>query len=657
MTLVFWFCMIQNLSSQAPYEDKFFNYFNQQNLSGKVYTFDTLSSELKLKCYPLVKDELEKIKEQAKLDNKTLILDRLIKIDGEIYYLNKNYSKAIPIFTDLLAKHKIRNYADSAEILHYLKKAYVHIHSLNKAIEIHKVLERLKEKHPDIDPWLLHPLLSSIYFEMKLYKECLGQQLLEYKDIKNNNPMLLGYFNNRGLFWSKFNNQDSAIACYTEAKKVFNKMYAGKKLNVNDEFVFGLIEGNMGQSYIELKEYVKAIPLLEKDVASSINAKNMLNAAVSEIELAKCYLNLNKPQIGKRYLDSANYRLSNVDDYNSRLSLIRQFAVYYEMTGAYKASIASYNRFIFLKDSIDQQENLKELISSHVAYQMAEKEHLILENQKKINEKNTEVDEEKNIRNFLLFSGLLLIIIIVIIAVQLRRANRQKKLLEFKNKKIKTRNWIISKSLADKDLLIKEIHHRVKNNLQIVSSLLKLQASKTTNKEIQVSLSEAQDRLNSMSTLHQLLYKNNQMTKLSLDDYLTSLIAQIKSSFSSTIKNVKVSINMIALELDIDTAIPLGLITNEIMSNSFKHAFNGKDGEINIVLSKSVNNKYMLRISDNGIGIPANFDLKSIDSLGLDIVSLLSEQINAELKIYNDNGAHFEIIFTVNGSQYRSPLS
>ena len=646
-TFVFLLSIHYNIFSQQDYEKKFLKFFNQQNLSGKVYAFDTLGGSRKMKCYPFVKDELEKIKVRATLDNKPLILDRLTKIEAEIYYLHKNYSKAIPIFTDLLAKHKIRTYKDSAEILHYLKKAYVHIHSLNKAIEIHKILEKVKNKHPDIDPWLLHPRLSTIYYEMKLYEECLNQQLLEFKDAQNNNPMLLGYFNNRGLFWGKYGNQDSAIACFNEAIKVFYIMHGNNNLKVSDEFTIGLIEGNIGQAYMEMKEFQKAIPLLEKDVSSSIRSKNFLNAGVSEIELAKCYLSLGKPQLAKPYLDSASIWLVNIDDYNSRLNLVKQYAVYYEKTKAYKASIERYNRYIYLKDSIDRQENLKELISSHVAYQMSEKEHLILENQKKISEKSSEISKEKTIRNYLLLCGALLISIIVVIAVQLRRANRQKKLLEFKNKKIKTRNWIISKSLSDKDLLIKEIHHRVKNNLQIVSSLLKLQAGKTTNKEIQVSLGEAQDRLNSMATLHQLLYKNNQMTSLSLDDYLASLIAQISASFSSTIKNVRVKINLIELELDIDTAIPLGLITNEIMSNAYKHAFDGKPGEINVSLSK-LNNKYVLKISDNGIGIPANFDLSSIDSLGLDIVSILSEQIDAELKIYNNNGAHFEIVFKLN---------
>jgi two-component sensor histidine kinase len=339
-------------------------------------------------------------------------------------------------------------------------------------------------------------------------------------------------------------------------------------------------------------------------------------------------------------------RLVNIDDYKSKLDIAKQYANYYDKIGSKQLSILHLNKYIILRDSFEKEENLKELIDLQIANQIEEKENLIAENQKKITAKNNEVLREKIIRNSLLVGGVLLIVIIIVIAYQLIKVNTQKKLLEVKNKKIKTRNSIIYKSLAEKDLLVKEVHHRVKNNLQIVSSLLKLQTLKTTNKDIQVSLGEAQDRINSMAVLHQLLYKNNQMTRLSFKDYLSTLITQISSSFSSINKKILINVSLIELELDIDTAIPLGLITNEIMSNAYKHAFSElKEGVINIELGKQHKDTYFLKISDNGVGIPANFDLSSIESLGLDIVSILSEQIDAELKIFNNNGAHFEIVF------------
>ncbi len=640
-------CWLGAASAQTEYLSDFVAYFNKQSLAGKVKAVDTLRSSVKAICYTAVKPQLEAIREQAMKDNKYEILVRLDKIDGELYFLGKNYSKAIPIFTDLLVKNRLKTDVDSAEILYYLKNSYVKIHSLKRATDIHKILVGLKNRNSRINNWYLHPRLSTLYYEMGLYKECLSQQLLEYEEMKTVPQLLLGYFNNRGLFWSRFGNQDSALACYNKARTLFYRMHASdKKLSLSDEFTIGLIEGNIGQTYIELREYNKAIPLLKKDMISSINAGDKVNAAMSEIELSKCYRLMNQMAMCKRCLDSAYLKLQGTDDYKTRLGILKQYADYYEKIGAHHQCIDYYKRYERYKDSVDTQEGLKELMTAQIANQMEEKEHMILENQKKINERNTELGKQKTIKNALFFGGLVLILIIIVVSTQLKKTNAQKLLLELKNKQIETRNDIINKSLEEKDLLIKEVHHRVKNNLQIISSLLKLQSGKTQNPEILNSLKEAQDRINSMALLHQLLYRNNEVTRLMFDEYLADLIKQISSSFSTTAKNIRVESRLTELELDLDTAIPLGLITNELMSNAYKHAFcEIQGGTITVELSKLFKNTYLLKISDNGKGLPADFDINNLHSLGLDIVSILADQISAELKIYNDHGANFEIHF------------
>jgi two-component sensor histidine kinase len=635
------------LKSQANYERKFLRFFNSQSLAGKVNAFDTLNGDAKLKCYPLIKDELAIIREKAIADHQEDVLDKLYKIEGEMYYNNKYYSRAIPIFTDLLAKNKIKSLKDSIHILHILKNAYLNIRSLNKTVEIHRILVTLLKRSPNVSVWVLMPRLSTIYYEMRLYRECLNEQLQEFSELKNNSAMLINFYNNRGIYWEKYGNQDSAIFWFTKAKNQFYKEFPDNKLSVDNEFTIGLIEGNIGQSLMALKQYDNAIPLLKKDVIGSKNIKNYHNASISQLEISKCYLELNKLDLSKKYLDSSNSLLQGIDDYKTKLNIIKQYGVFYDKSGAHQIAINYYKNYISVKDSFDAQNNLRELLSAQVASQVDEKEKLIRENQKNINEKNIEVSRQKSIRNVLLISGFGLILLILLISIQLKKANNRKQLLEIRNKQIETRNEIINKSLLEKDLLVKEVHHRVKNNLQIISSLMKLQSAKSNNEEVRNSLNEAQDRINSMALLHQLLYRNNQMTSLLFNEYLTGLISQISSSFSLTKKQISIESNFIELELDLDTAIPLGLITNELVSNAYKHAFNGNEGLIKIELSKLFKNTYQLKITDNGQGLPANFDLHSNESLGLDIVCILSEQINAELKIYNENGANFDIIFKV----------
>ena len=647
LLMLFVFGYTSLVYSQNSYEKTFLRFYNNQSLASKVNAFDTLNSFYKLRCYDLVKEDLALIKEKALEDNQEEVLDKLYKIEGEMFYNFKNYSKAIPIFTDLLARNKIKTLKDSVQVLYILKNAYLNIKSLNKTVEIHKVLVSLQKRDSKLSGWLLMPKLSTIYYEMHLYKECLREQLLEFDDVKKNSALTINFYNNRGLYWEKYGNQDSAIYWFSLAKEKFYKDLGSSTLSLDNEFTIGLIEGNIGQSLMKLNEYEKAIPLLKKDVLGSKNIKNYHNAGISQLEISKCYLALKKFDLSKKYLDSASVLLKDIDDYNSQLNIIKQYAIFYDETGASTLAIKYYKKYVVVKDSLEAQNNLKELLSAQVASQVDEKEKLILENQKNIKQKNIEVSKQKTIRNALLFCGLVLLIVVIFISVQLKKTNSGKQLLEIKNKQIETRNEIIIKSLSEKDLLVKEVHHRVKNNLQIISSLMKLQAAKSSNEEIKSSLNEAQDRINSMALLHQLLYRNNQMTRLLFNEYLEGLISQISSGFALKNKNITIETHIIELELDLDTAIPLGLITNELVSNAYKHAFNGKEGLIKVELSKLVKNTYQLKIRDNGSGLPANFDLHSNESLGLDIVCILSEQINAELKIYNDNGANFDIVFKV----------
>ena len=162
-----------------------------------------------------------------------------------MYFLNRNYYKSTPIFIDLLTKPKIKSFKDSCRVFVILKNAYIYTRALNKAIEAHKTLVELNKRNAKSDPSILDPALSTIYYEMKLYKESLQQQLLEYADIKKDSSKLIGFYNNRGLFWSKDNNHDSALACYNLAKKIFLNTTAHKQLTVDDKFVLGLIEGNI----------------------------------------------------------------------------------------------------------------------------------------------------------------------------------------------------------------------------------------------------------------------------------------------------------------------------------------------------------------------------------------------------------------------------
>lgn len=202
-------------------------------------------------------------------------------------------------------------------------------------------------------------------------------------------------------------------------------------------------------------------------------------------------------------------------------------------------------------------------------------------------------------------------------------------------------------SLHQKELLLKEIHHRVKNNLQVISGLLGLQGSSSGNTEVASVMSEGRARIKSMALIHQMLYQNDDLQKLNFKEYLKQLLDNILAGAVAS-GDVTVNIQADDIWFDIDTAIPLGLIVNEFATNSIKHAFINGKGSITIRVSEVEANKFKLVYADNGKGIPSDFDLDSAKTLGLKLVKMLSAQIKGQLSFRNDNGTVIELEFLSN---------
>lgn len=199
----------------------------------------------------------------------------------------------------------------------------------------------------------------------------------------------------------------------------------------------------------------------------------------------------------------------------------------------------------------------------------------------------------------------------------------------------------LEKALEEKELLLKEIHHRVKNNLMIISSLLSLQARYLKDKEAFEIFKESENRAKSMALIHERLYRSSNLKEIDMMDYLKTLARGIFTSYSPP--GVKLNFDIDKIKMDIEQAIPVGLIVNELITNSFKHAFpeNG-EGEVNLKL-KSLDGKIFLEVSDNGIGFPEDLDWQNTESLGLQLVKSLADQINAEVRMISDNGTTFRL--------------
>jgi len=200
--------------------------------------------------------------------------------------------------------------------------------------------------------------------------------------------------------------------------------------------------------------------------------------------------------------------------------------------------------------------------------------------------------------------------------------------------------------LLEKDVLMKEIHHRVKNNLQVISGLLELQSKVLNDETAKDALREGRNRVRSIALIHQNLYQFENLSTIELKRFVNDLCRQVESVFQKQ-NPVAINITVPDLHLDIDTAVPLGLIMNELLSNSFKYAFNDvTEGEINLGIRSVTEGKYELLYSDNGPGLPADFNIAKASTLGIQLIYDLSRQIGGNVKYENKNGASFTINFT-----------
>lgn len=205
----------------------------------------------------------------------------------------------------------------------------------------------------------------------------------------------------------------------------------------------------------------------------------------------------------------------------------------------------------------------------------------------------------------------------------------------------------IKESLNEKEVLLKEIHHRVKNNMQIISSLLKLQSGYSKDEKFSEIFKESQNRIITMSLVHEKLYQSKDFTKIDLNGYIKDIVHGLYQSYGANTGKVALNIIVEDVSLGVESAIPCGLIINELVTNSLKHAFpDGRKGEIRMVVHRADENEIELTISDNGIGIPESIDFRKTESLGLHLVTILVEnQLHGEINLDRSKGTEFKIRF------------
>ncbi len=205
----------------------------------------------------------------------------------------------------------------------------------------------------------------------------------------------------------------------------------------------------------------------------------------------------------------------------------------------------------------------------------------------------------------------------------------------------------VRSSLQEKELLLKEIHHRVKNNLLVVSNLLDFQTDYIEDPEILKMFDNSKHRIESMALIHEQLYNSPDLKQLNFNNYIIALVDKLSYSYDTSTKGIKISLDIDDIYLNIETANPCGLIINELVANALEHAFtNHQKGNIFLTLKKVTEHQNILTVTDDGIGFPKDLDFRQTESLGLQLVCTLTEQLEGTLKLNRTKGTSFEITFS-----------
>jgi two-component sensor histidine kinase/Tfp pilus assembly protein PilF len=397
----------------------------------------------------------------------------------------------------------------------------------------------------------------------------------------------------------------------------------------NDIPVLADIHNGMGNLYQAMGKYADALEYYLIAAGELKSVTNKQNLANLYCEMGIVYTRLKKYDLAKQSLSDAK---NLYEELNSKLPMdiyYRGMAILDSANADWKGAYQQYRKYIVARDSTFNKETLKKLVVSQMQYESDKKEAVIkAEQEKKDIVARAEISRQLNIRN-LSFAVLALVLLFSLVVYRQRNKIAGEK----------KRSDLL---LRDKELLLKEIHHRVKNNLEVVTSLLALQGAQIDDPNTKEAMQEGQNRVHSIGIVHQKLYQGTNLGAIEMKDYFINLSESILDSFGAE-KRVTIECVMEQLDVDIDTAVPLGLIVNELLTNTLKYAFpGGQQGKVQIKLQKQNNGLLQLEVSDNGIG---KSGITHGTGFGGQLVSLLTQQLGGSMREEVKDGTHIYFEF------------
>ena len=508
----------------------------------------------------------------------------------------------------------------------------------------------------DVDgEWLsiLYDLIGTIYSELKFYDKSVDYYKKAIETSKKNNDHegvdAITLNTARGLY-----NRGKAA----EAIEILNnsvRFNPGKGCNTEYPSLFLLIYCKL-KKYNTAKQYYEQL-LVCSEQESGKGHKNHIGQ--EKMYYAIIHYLVTTGQANKSYVYIEKLRsLAKVN--NDVLNLSQLEKAHFEAdsaAGNYLSAIRHLKNFKLLNDSVYNINSRKQFTDMQLKYETEKKDKNIkvLTQHGKLQE--ARIHNDTILRYVFTGSLVVLVLFVGLLYNRSRLKQRTNKKLRFKQQKINDQNELLKKLLREKEWLLKEIHHRVKNNLQIVISLLNTQSAYLDNEDALMAIQNSQHRMHAMSLIHQKLYQSSNVASIDMSWYIYELINYLKECFDANSK-VNFILDTEKVDLDVAQAVPLGLILNEAISNAIKYAFPTEaKGMVTISLKKLEGSNYQLLIADDGIGLPEDFEIENRDSLGMNLMIGLSDQLDGTFRIENHNGLHVIITFVKNNKLMGSDSS
>ena len=483
--------------------------------------------------------------------------------------------------------------------------------------------------------------LAGVYHDLKQYDRAIEQyhQDVLYEISRGNWFGVSSLHNNIGLAYRDMGIRDSAEHYFTNALGILSDQ---KLVAEVDTFYLGhftsVVNWNL-QNFLEEEITTEKLRLAYSLIRTGSKVPEYIWVLKAYDLLARH--NYQERDLGSAelYADSALTLANETKHMDMLVSLLRLKGKVLLAEGKLEQADDLFEQSNQVADSVRLAEAALDASIAAAQFEAKEREQELKASQELVKLAELEAESEHRQRQWFtaLFIGSLLILTLVI--VLLRLSSRNRKIIAAQNEQLEA-------SLSEREVLLKEIHHRVKNNLQVISSLLDLQSNRMSDEASQSAFLEGQSRVKSIALIHQQLYQNEELTGVEFVTFTEALFKQVRSAMMEKGQKVELLLKAEPTSFDIDTAVPLGLILNEMLTNSFKHAFKvNETSSITIELHGLGPGKYELRYTDGGPGLSTDIELKKVRSLGLRLIYRLTRQLGGTVETNTSDGKLFVIQF------------